>query len=119
MTHLPFAENFCSNSPIVHDKLFFFGDVEQMRIALPIVNTVTLPSAAFQSYVLQQLPKGGTDTVSGSSYPAAPDSVPFYRKMFSLYPNTTGTPLPVLGCPLTSDGSLAAGAPPNGNGCAN
>jgi len=105
--------------PIVHDKLFFFGDVEQMRIALPIVNTVTLPSAAFQSYVLQQLPKGGTDTVSGSSYPAAPDSVPFYRKMFSLYPNTTGTPLPVLGCPLTSDGSLAAGAPPNGNGCAN
>src|ERR1035437_5984570 len=105
--------------PIVHDKLFFFGDVEQMRIALPIVNTVTLPSAAFQSYVLQQLPKGGTDTVSGSSYPAAPDLVPFYRKMFSLYPNTTGTPLPVLGCPLTSDGSLAAGAPPNGNGCAN
>ena len=105
--------------PILHDKLFFFGDVEQMRIALPIVNTVTLPSAAFQSYVLQQLPKGGTDTVSGSSYPAAPDLVPFYRKMFSLYPNTTGTPLPVLGCPLTSDGSLAAGAPPNGNGCAN
>jgi len=105
--------------PIVCDKLFFFGDFEQMRIALPIVNTVTLPSAAFQSYVLQQLPKGGTDTVSGSSYPAAPELAPFYRKMFSLYPNTAGTPLPVLGCPLNAEGSLAAGAPPNGNGCAN
>src|ERR1039458_3223031 len=46
--------------PILHDKLFFFGDFEQMRIALPIVNRVTLPSTAFQSYVLQQLPKGGT-----------------------------------------------------------
>ena len=58
--------------PILHDKLFFFGDVEQMRIALPIVNTVTLPSTAFQSYVLQQLPKGGADTVSGSSLPRRP-----------------------------------------------
>ena len=105
--------------PIVRDKLFFFGDFEQMRIALPIVNTVTVPSAAFQSYVLQQLPKGGADTVSGSSYPAAPELAPFYRKMFSLYSNTAGTPLPVLGCPLNADGSLAAGAPPNGNGCAN
>jgi hypothetical protein len=91
--------------PIVRDKLFFFGDFEQMRIALPIVNTVTLPSAAYQSYVLQQLPKGGIDPVSGSSYPAAPALVPFYQKMFSLYPNTAGTPLPVLGCPFNADGS--------------
>jgi len=105
--------------PIVRDKLFFFGDFEQMRIALPIVNNVTVPSATFQSYVLQQLGKGGTDPVTGSSYPAAPALVPFYRNMFSLYSNTAGTPLPVLGCPLTADGSLAAGAPPNGNGCAN
>jgi hypothetical protein len=105
--------------PIVRDKLFFFGDFEQMRIAVPIVNAVTLPSAAFQKYVLQQLPKGGTDPVSGSSYPAAPGLVPFYQKMFSLYPNTAGTPLPVLGCPLNAVGGLAEGAPPNGNGCAN
>ena len=40
--------------------------------------------------------------------------------MFSLYGNIGGTPLPaVLGCPLNSDGSPAAGSPPNGNGCAN
>ena len=31
--------------PVVHDKLFFFGDFEQMRIALPIVSNVTVPIA--------------------------------------------------------------------------
>jgi len=69
------------SGPVKRDKLFFFGDFEQMRIALPIVNTVTLPSTAFQSYVLGQLPKGGVDTVSGTAYPAAPALVPFYTKM--------------------------------------
>jgi hypothetical protein len=39
--------------------------------------------------------------------------------MFSLYGNTAGTPLAVLGCPLNSDGGAAGGSPPNGNGCAN
>jgi hypothetical protein len=104
--------------PIRRDKLFLFGDFEQMRIALPIVNTVTLPSTAFQSYVLEQLPKGGVDTVSGTAYPAAPALVPFYKKMFSLYPNTAGTALPVLGCPFNTDGGVAAGYPPDGDGCA-
>jgi len=105
--------------PIVHDKLFFFFDSEWVRIALPIVTPTTVPSAAFQQYVLQQLPLGGTDSVSGSSYPAAPQLVPFYQKMFSLYRNTNGTPLAVLGCPFNSGGSSASGSPPNGNGCAN
>ena len=38
--------------------------------------------------------------------------------MFSLYGNTSGTPLAVLGCPFNSDGRRP-GDPPNGNGCAN
>jgi hypothetical protein len=105
--------------PIVHDKLFFFFDSEWVRIALPIVTATTVPSAAFQQYVLQQLPLGGTDAVTGSSYPAAPQQVPFYRKMFALYGNTSGTPLAVLGCPFNSNGSPATGKPANGNGCAN
>ncbi|HZD33550.1 MAG TPA: hypothetical protein VE779_18035, partial [Candidatus Angelobacter sp.] len=105
--------------PIIHDKLFFFFDSEWVRIALPIFSTVTVPTAAFQQYVLQQLPLGGTDSVTGSHYAPAPQQVPFYQKMFSLYGNTMGTPLAVLGCPFNSDGSPAAGAPPNGNGCAN
>src|SRR5665213_3269084 len=78
--------------PVRRNKLFFFFDSEWMRIALPIVSATTVPTPAFQKYVLQQLP---------------PAMVPFYQKMFALYGSTAGTPLPVLGCPLT------------GNSCAN
>src|SRR5580693_3295801 len=105
--------------PIKHNKLFFFFDSEWVRIALPNVTPTIVPSEAFQSYVLQQLPRGGVDSVTGSSYQPAPQLVPFYQKLFSLYGNTEGTPLAVLGCPFNSDGTGAAGNPPNGNGCAN
>lgn len=104
--------------PILHDKLFFFFDSEWMRIALPIVTATTVPTPAFQNYVLQQLPLGGTDSVTGSVYSPSPQSVPFYEKMFSLYGNTNGTPLAVLGCPFDSNGSTPA-IPNDGNGCAN
>ncbi|MGB6875623.1 MAG: carboxypeptidase regulatory-like domain-containing protein [Candidatus Acidiferrales bacterium] len=105
--------------PIVHNKLFFFFDSEWVRIALPIVTPTTVPTVAFQSYVLQQLPLGGQDAVTGAIYPASPQMVPFYQKMFALYGNLSGTPLTVLGCPFNADGSQATGNPPNGNGCAN
>jgi len=105
--------------PILHNKLFFFVDSEWVRIALPIVTATTVPAPAFQSYVLEQLPLGGRDSITGSSYQPSPQSVPFYQKMFSLYGNTSGTPLAVLGCPFNSDGTPANGNPPNGNGCAN
>lgn len=105
--------------PIIHDEVFFFFDSEWVRIALPIVTATTVPTAAFQSYVLQQLPLGGTDTVTGSTYQPGPQLAPFYRQMFSLYSHTHGTPLAVLGCPFNADGSPAGGAPPSGNGCAN
>ena len=80
--------------PIAHNKLFFFFDSEWVRIALPIVTPTIVPSPAFQQYVLQQLPSA---------------SVPFYRQMFSLYENTSGTPTAILGCPLGAAG----------DGCAN
>ena len=105
--------------PIVHNKLFFPFDSEWVRIALPIVTPTTVPTAAFQSYVLQQLPVGGKDAVTGATYPAAPQMVSFYQKMFSLYGDLSGTPLTVLGCPFNADGSPSDGNPPNGNGCAN
>jgi Carboxypeptidase regulatory-like domain len=95
--------------PIVHDKLFFFCDSEWVRIALPIVTPVTVPTAAFENYVLQQLPLGQTTGCApGSCYPAEPALVPFYKNMFSLYRNTSGTPVAMLGCPLD-----------DGDGCAN
>ncbi len=105
--------------PIVHDKLFFFFDSEWVRIALPIVSATTVPTPALKSFVLTQLPKGGKDVLTGTTYPAQPQLVPFYRKLFSLYKNTSGTPLAVLGCPFNSDGSTSIGSPANGDGCAN
>jgi hypothetical protein len=105
--------------PLKHDKLFFFFDGEWVRIALPIVSATTVPTPAFESYVLQQLPRGGADPVNGAAYPAAPQMAPFYQKTFSVYQNTSGTPLPVLGCPFNSGGGQANDSPPNGDGCAN
>ncbi|MGB7025518.1 MAG: carboxypeptidase regulatory-like domain-containing protein [Candidatus Acidiferrales bacterium] len=104
--------------PIIHGKLFFFFDSEWVRIALPIVTATTVPTPEFQNYVLHQLPLGGTDSVTGSVYQPSPQSVPFYQKMFSLYGNTGGAPLAVLGCPFdVGGGSPAIGN--DGNGCAN
>ncbi|HKM90846.1 MAG TPA: carboxypeptidase regulatory-like domain-containing protein [Candidatus Acidoferrales bacterium] len=115
--------------PIAHNKLFFFVDSEWVRIALPIVTPTTVPTLALKNYILPcapgvtsrcgQLALGGVDSVLGLTYPAAPQLVPFYQGMFALYGNTSGTPLPVLGCPFNADGTSAAGNPPNGNGCAN
>jgi hypothetical protein len=105
--------------PFLRNKLFFFFDSEWVRIALPIVTPATVPTPAFQAYVLQQLPLGGKDAVTGAVYPGSPQMVPFYQKMFSLYRNTGGAPLAVLGCPLNADGSSVTGTPPNGDGCAN
>ncbi len=88
--------------PIAHDKLFFFFDSEWVRIALPIVTPTTVPTAAFQQYVLQQLPLGYNNPATGLSYAPAPQLVPFYQKMFSLYGNTGGSPVAVLGCPVAA-----------------
>jgi len=88
--------------PIEHDKLFFFFDSEWVRIALPIVTPTIVPSAAFQQYVLQQLPLGLKDTKGNIIYLAAPQEGPFYREMFSLYGNISGTPTAILGCPIAA-----------------
>jgi len=85
-----------AGGPVRRDKLFFFGHYEGIRIALPIVSPLTLPSPAFQAYVLSQLASSN------------PIEVPFYRTMFSLLPNAGGSAVPVIGCPLD-----------NADGCAN
>jgi len=104
--------------PIRRDKLFFFFDSEWVRIALPIVNAATVPTPGLESYVLKQLPVGGTDVLTGAVHPAQPGLVPFYRNLFSLFGSSLksglGTPLAVLGCPIDSNGQAVA----NGNGCA-
>ena len=94
--------------PIRRNKLFFFGHYEGIRIALPLVSQVTLPTPAYQQYVLGQLAVGGTDPVTGTSLPAQPAEIPFYRKMFSLLPAPGGTPVPIVGCPLGTAGDGCA-----------
>ncbi|HEY3825582.1 MAG TPA: carboxypeptidase regulatory-like domain-containing protein, partial [Bryobacteraceae bacterium] len=104
--------------PIRRNKLFFFFDSEWVRIALPIVSAVMVPTPQLESYILQQLPIGGRDVVTGATYPAQPQLIPFYRRLFSLYSSASGVPVPLLGCPFTNGGSPAGGSPPNGDGCA-
>ena len=114
--------------PIASNKLFFFFDSEWVRIALPIVTPTIVPgpgnNGLFQSYVLGQLSSGQTTGCVASGpgkncYPAAPQEAPFYRQIFKLYGDTSGTPTQVLWCPFNADGTAAPGNPPNGNGCAN
>src|SRR5271169_6591052 len=65
--------------PFVHNKVFFFFDSEWVRIALPIVTPIIVPTPAFQDFVLQQLPLGQKNgCVPGSCFPAQPALVPFY-----------------------------------------
>src|ERR1700675_2794669 len=106
--------------PIVRDKLFFFFDSEWVRIALPIVTGTTVPTPAFQNYVLQQLRTGKPDPNHSGKYldSPSPQSIPFYMQMFSLYRNTNGTPAGVLGCPYDM-GMVAPAIPNDGNFCAN
>jgi len=110
--------------PILKNKLFFFGHFEGIRIALPLVARTTVPSPAYQQYVLNQLPQGGTDPINGTVLPAQPEEVAFYQNMFKLYSNTAGTPTPVLSCPLDANGALLSETQTssnllNGSGCAN
>jgi hypothetical protein len=110
--------------PVLKDRLFFFSHYEGIRIALPLVARTTVPSPAYQQYVLQQLSLGGNDPINGTILPAQPQEVAFYQKMFALYRNTAGTPTPVLTCPFDGSGAMLPGTQTatnlfNGSGCAN
>lgn len=94
--------------PIRRNKLFFFGHYEGIRIALPLVSQITLPTPAYQQYVLGQLATGGVDPVTGTALPAEPAEIPFYQKMFSLLPAAGGSPVPIVGCPLGTNGDDCA-----------
>ena len=111
--------------PIRKDKLFFFAHYEGIRIALPLVSQVVVPTPAYENYVLGQkyapgpyvqghLETGGTDPITGATLTAEPGEIPFYQAMFNLYSNTAGTGVPVLSCPLGTNGDVL-----DGDGCAN
>src|SRR5580700_1341312 len=112
-----------AGGPIRTNKLFFFAHYEGIRIALPIVSQAVVPSPAYQQYVLEQLPTGGVDPITGAVLPPQAAEVSFYRSMFALYRNTSGTPVPISTCPLSAGGAPlpapAGGGVLDGNGCAN
>src|ERR1039458_4012123 len=129
--------------PIRANKLFFFAHFEGIRMALPLVAHTTVPSPAYQAYVLNQLntSQSGTDWTNCTLAPTQPPSGPaqyncptlaaqpepqehdFYQKMFSLYSNTAGTPTAVLSCPIDENGVVYSGQPATNifdyKGCAN
>ena len=94
--------------PIVHDKLFFFFDSEWVRIALPIVTASYRSNSGISRITSCSNSRWvGPIPSLGRVYQPSPQSVPFYQKMFSLYGNTSGTPLAVLGCPFDVGGGSA------------
>src|ERR1039458_4883117 len=129
--------------PIRANKLFFFAHFEGIRMALPLVAHTTVPSPAYQAYVLNQLntSQSGTDWTNCTLAPTQPPSGPaqyncptlaaqpepqehdFYQKMFSLYSNTAGTPTAVLSCPIDENGVVYSGQSATNifdyKGCAN
>jgi hypothetical protein len=64
--------------PIKKDKAFFFFNYEGLRVLIPVSNTVTFPSPAFQTATLANLGNiySGSDLATETA---------FYKNMFSLY----------------------------------
>jgi hypothetical protein len=64
--------------PIKKDKSFFFVDYEGIRLVIPSLFSVNLPTRQFQNAVIANL-----DNVS-------PASVPFYNQLFGIWNGTPG-----------------------------
>lgn len=124
--------------PVIHDKLFYFGDFEEIRVILPIVSNTLTPTTNYKNYVLSQLaapsqppcdyvfdPSGCAAGTSGFTYPSEASEIPFYQSAWNLYGSRPGTPEAMLGCPIAGDGTIlpipSPGAPtaatPDGTGC--
>ena len=84
----------------LRDKLSFFLNTEGLRYALPTTGVVSVPSAAFQQYVLSKVPAA---------------SLPYYQQLFTLYNAAPGIGRAV---PVTNgSGQLQDGT--NNLGCGN
>src|SRR5580693_4636642 len=88
--------------PIKKDKAFFFFNYEGLRVVVPVTQTVTYPSPAFQAATLANL------TTIGQTA-----QIPYYQNMFSLWdaaPGASrGTPVPLGGNSLGGCSTQNAG----------
>ena len=64
--------------PIQKDKTFFFIDFEGLRVAIPIVSMVKVPSPQFEQVTLAHISA------------AESSELPFYQTVFQLYKNAPG-----------------------------
>src|SRR5271163_4851648 len=109
--------------PIKKDKAFFFFNYEGLRVVVPVTQTVTAPSPAFQAATLSNL------TAIGQSA-----QIPYYQNMFNIWNAAPGasraSPIALGGAGTAAGGcgdlagtptSPAAGAPLFGSAvpCAN
>jgi hypothetical protein len=91
--------------PIKKDKLFFFADYEGIRLFIPSIFAVNVPTAAFESAVTANLNTLGLTA-----------SVPFYNKVFGVFNSAPGSSaaanvLPGGGCSnVTTLAGIAFGA---------
>lgn len=86
--------------PIVRNHTFFFADYEGLRVILPNVTSVNIPSPAFEQATLAHLAS------------TSPASVPFYQQLFGVY---NGAPGAARATPLAGScgtfTTLGAGVP--------
>src|SRR5712692_926563 len=62
--------------PIKKDKLFFFFDTEGLRVLIPVINQVLIPSPQFEAATIANI---------DSRFGTASASDTFYKKIFNLY----------------------------------
>ena len=90
--------------PIKKDKAFFFVDYEGIRLFIPSLFSVNVPTQQFENATINNLNSLGLGS-----------SVPFYQTMFNIYNNAPGS--------AGAQNILPAGADANGvanaNGCSN
>jgi hypothetical protein len=103
---------------ILRDKLFYFFDMEGIRIVVPTALSETYPTQAYEQQVLATIPKGGLDPLNGVTYAPPPNpsaAISYYQNAFKLYGTPSGgSPTPITGCTLGTASSIAGGA---GDGC--
>lgn len=89
--------------PIQKNKTFFFVDTEGLRLLIPTVGPVNVPSPAFEAATLANLASSGT---------TAPE-IPFYNRIFGIYNGASGYSRAANVLPA---GTTTTGAT-TGNGC--
>lgn len=88
--------------PIVKNKTFFFVDTEGLRLLIPTVGPVNVPSPGFEAATIANLNATGNAA-----------EVPFYKQIFSIYNHASGYS---RAADVLPPGAAASGAP-TGDGC--